>query len=228
MLQGKLADALLQLEVAAGSHAGAEDRGNDLKGRGWAARIHLLLGNRNAALLHASTLEAQRPSPANLRALRNAGLIYAAAGDEGGTSRVAQTLEKIASDYPSSFSKAVATQVRGELSVLQRRYAEAELQLQAAWTQWGDTLTLWSLAHFRELQGDAVRAASMYERMIADKGNILLQEPAMLWVLAHYKLAWCGQRAGDANRARQYALQFRNLWHDLDIPEVRKAEQLIR
>jgi serine/threonine-protein kinase len=227
MLQGKLRDALLQLDMAAGSHAGRSNRDNDLKGRGWAARIHLLLGHHEAALLQASMLEAQRPTPANLRALRNAGLIYAAAEDQAGAARVAELLDKIANEFPSSYTKAAALQVRGELSLLQGRVPEAGTQLQQAWTHWADTLTLWSLGNFREAQGDDARAASLYERMIADKGNILLQEPMLLWVLAHYRLATCAFRLGDTRRAGAYATRFRTMWGHLDLPQVRKSEQMI-
>jgi eukaryotic-like serine/threonine-protein kinase len=228
MLQGRLMDAVLQLETAAGSHAGRDNRENELKGRAWAARIHLLTGNRGAALLHASVLESQVASPAHLRDIRNAGLIYVEAADEASTGRVAALLDDIAQRFPTPFSKAAAQQVRGELSRLQRRDSEAGAQLQEAWKQWPDTLTLWSLARYWSSHGDPVRAAALYERLLDDKGNVLLQEPMSLWVLAHYELASCASRLGDRRRAGQYASRFRGMWQYVDLPEVRRAVEMMQ
>jgi tetratricopeptide (TPR) repeat protein len=228
MLQGRLNEAVLQLEIAAGSHAGRDNRDNELKGRSWAARIHLLTGNRQAALLHAAILESQPASPASLRAIRNAGLIYTAAGDHAGASRVAHVLETIFRQYPSRFSEAAASQVRGELSLLQQRTSDAGAQLHEAWKLWPDTLTAWSLARYRELHGDPMRAASLYQGILEDKGNVLLQEPILLWVLANYHLALCAMQSEDRINASKHAGRFRELWQHVDLPQVRKAWEMLQ
>jgi serine/threonine-protein kinase len=228
MLQGRLLDAILQLETAAGSHAGSVNRDNEWKGRAWAARIHLLTGNRRAALLHASVLVDLPPSPATLRAIRNAGLIYIDAEDETGAARAAELLEQIRRQYPTPFSRAAAKQMQGELSRLRRNKPEAGIQLEEAWRLWPDTLTLWSLARYRESQGDYRRAASLYERLLGDKGNVLLQEPLTLWVLAHYKRAACASEMNDRARAGLYAGQFRSMWQYVNLPEVRRAAEMMQ
>jgi tetratricopeptide (TPR) repeat protein len=158
--------------------------------------------------------------------LRSAGLIYVAAGDEAGASRIVHALQQIADNYPSSFSRSAVLQVRGELNLLKGRVEEAGRDLQEALSQWRDTLTLWSLARYLESQGEYTRATPLYERLIAEKGTALLQEPMMIWVLAHYQLASCANRSGDTGRARQFAGQFRSIWHGVHLPQIHAAEQM--
>jgi tetratricopeptide (TPR) repeat protein len=212
ILQGELQGAQTELEQGAFAHVKARNPENEAKSHLWLARLYLLQGEKRRALSQLGLIGTPVSSPANVRILRDMGLILAEMGAHDPAGSVVRQLEQIAAEYPSLYTRGVAYHVRGELNRAMDRWQEAHNNLQQARMQWGDALTLGSLARHREGRQDYGAALKLYQEVLAHKGLLHNREFAGFWVLAHLGAARCQRQLGNLRPAAEYYDRFLSFW----------------
>ena len=229
--EGKLDEAAEQLE---------SDLGRDVKTGGeyyaairhyWLARVYLLVARRRLALHHLDTVLAEtRLSPIRLHELRQAGLLLAEMGEMSRGRRVLQQLEQLQAQFPGSFTKAAAVQLRGGLEQAAGHQTEALRDLEQARTLWGGVPVAWSLATYWEERADYTKALDFYREVLARKGDLMQWDFAGLWPLAHFQAARCYRRLGNDKEAARLYSEFLHLWgtEGSQLPQVKKAKEELR
>jgi tetratricopeptide (TPR) repeat protein len=171
MMEGKLREAIAQLEMGLALDARKGFERNSAIRSFFLAKAYTLSGDRNEALRHLDVIEELNVHPMYLKVFRNAALLAVENGDLDLAGRLLLRIEELDRRYPSDLSRGVAAQVRGEMQRAQGKLEEARASFDEARLSWDDPSTLRSLTLFWIEQGLCDRALPLIDQMLSARGR---------------------------------------------------------
>lgn len=117
--------------------------------------------------------------------------------------------------------------IKGFTRLGRSQTADGISELNAAYEVDGDLEVGYALARAYAEAGKCDRAIPLLTKVIDSKGAILLEEPTVIWPLAHYRLALCYDKTGQRQAAITTYSKFLDLWKlaDPDLPFLSRARE---
>jgi serine/threonine protein kinase/tetratricopeptide (TPR) repeat protein len=221
--EGKLTSAAEQLDADIRWDQSQASKSAELLRRYLLARIFIQRGMIPQAR-HQLELILTEGEPEALQAedLRRAGTLYARMGDVKSAQSVLHKLELLGSKLPSSFNKSCSQNLAGEIALAQGRFVSAVELFSAVETEYPRFASHEGLARTYQAQSDWNRAASAWQQVLQDRGEILQDSFPADWVVAHLELGRVYQHLSDSAQARREYDEFLRTWKDADELPVRQ------
>ncbi len=171
-----------------------------------------------------SIVSAHNPNYRDPGGLVRIGIMYARMGDLGSANEVLNNLRTLRSDSPTSFERACADVVSGEILLRQGKYEPALRVLRTAIDAFPMSLSHQSLARAFQMHQDWANAIGEWKKVLDSKGEILQDHSPADWVLAHLEIARASARNHDEKSADLHYREFLKTWENADaLPEREQA-----
>ncbi len=212
MLDGDLKSAVQELETIRAERPKPTYAQYDTMALAFLARLYLQLGIKSEALQIAHTLGAAKESPSTAHWLREAGIVFAQAGDRRSAEAVLRKLEKVAAEFSSEYIRGITAQVRGEIARAAGNTELARQNFETSRDGWLDPSTYWSSAVFYFDQKEYRQSRDLLKAMIALKGDLLRWHFGLTLPMAHLLIARCERNLGNNAEADKHYAAFLELW----------------
>jgi eukaryotic-like serine/threonine-protein kinase len=221
--EGKLTSAAEQLDADIRWDQSQASKSAELLRRYLLARIFIQRGMIPQARRQLELILTEgEPEALQAEDLRRAGTLYARMGDVKSAESVLHKLELLGSKLPSSFNKSCSQNLAGEIALAQGKFGSAVELFSAVETEYPRFASHEGLARTHQAQSDWNRAASAWQQVLQDRGEILQDSFPADWVVAHVELGRVYQHLSDSAQARREYDEFLRTWKDADELPVRQ------
>ena len=192
-------------------------------------RIYLSQGSAGAAELQAD-LTLRTPSsalPSNV--LSDAGTLYVRAGKVAKAQQVLRRLDGLRKAIPSSENQNNFHDLEGEILLAEARPQQAEIAFSISAPSFAPYLSSTGLARAYQAEGRWDLAASQWEKVLGEQGEILQNGFPPDLVIAHLELARAYRQMNNPNLARKHYEEVLRLWQHADeLTLLRDAQRELK
>ncbi len=225
-LEGKLNAAVERLHADLQRDSRSGSRSHELVRRYHLARIHILRGERKPAQEQLDRI-ASAGEPEDLQAalLQSVSGGYAALGDVSSIRRILRRLRRLSAETGDAYNRACERSVEADLALAQGHPGKAIELFQASLALFPTAQAKSGLARAHARRQDWEAAAQAWDAFLKSKGEIVREDFAAEWVLAHLELARAYRRLGDAAQARSNYRRVLQDWKNSDSTVLQEASR---
>jgi len=225
--EGRLGAAVEELQAGMQLDQKLSGQGLQLTRHYLMGRIFLLRGERSAARRQAAAILTFPETQLQVNDLRQAGTLYAQAGDIPVARNILRRLDVLRARTPTSFNVTSFHNLAGEIALAEGRPQAAVESFRSAASQSPRFLSHLGLARAYQAQQDWGRALTEWQQVLGAPGEVLQDDFPADWVLAQLEVARLSLRANDLQAARRNYHGFVRTWgkgDDLPVRRQARAE----